>query len=153
MKEGLRFEDFSVEGIYRTNARTVTEADLANFVGLCAFYEPLFTDREFVDQQTHFKKPIVPGALTFCFAEGLSILSGILHRTGMAFMSLEMQLLKPVFIGDTISVEIEVVEKRETSKPDRGIVTFAHKVRNQNEEVVIEYTVKRMIRRKTVDKP
>ena len=149
MKEGLRFEYFSPDGIYRTNARTVTEADLVNFVGLCAFYEPLFTDKEFVEKQTHFKKRIVPGALTFSFAEGLSILSGILHRTGMAFLGLELQIFNPVFIGDTISVEIKVLEKRETSKPDRGIVTFVHEVRNQNEDVVMEYTVKRMIRRKT----
>jgi len=53
-----------------------------------------------------------------------------------------------VFVGDTIGVEVEVIEKRETQKPDRGIVTFRHRVINQNGEGVLEYKVKRMIRRK-----
>jgi acyl dehydratase len=66
----------------------------------------------------------------------------------MAFLGLELQIHKPVFIGDTIGVEIEVLDKRETRKPDRGIVTFCHKVINQKDQLVMEYTVKRMIRRK-----
>ena len=81
-------------------------------------------------------------------AEGLAILTGILHGTGMAFLGVEMKILNPVFIGDTVSVEIEVVDKRETKKPDRGIVTFFHRVKNQDDTVVMEYEVKRMLRRK-----
>jgi acyl dehydratase len=56
-----------------------------------------------------------------------------------------------VFIGDTITVEIDVVDKRETKKPDRGIVTFFHRVKNQDDTMVMEYTVKRMLRRKSRD--
>ncbi|MCG6538246.1 MAG: acyl dehydratase, partial [Syntrophales bacterium LBB04] len=96
-----------------------------------------------------FARPVVPGALTLSYAEGLSILSGILHHTGMAFLGMELAVLKPVFVGDTVGVEIEVVEKRETQKPDRGIVTFNHRVINQKGERVLEYKVKRMIRRKS----
>ena len=91
---------------------------------------------------------ISSAALAFSFAEGLSLLTGILHHTGMAFLGLEMEILKPTFIGDTISVEIEVIEKRETKKTDRGIITFLHRVINQNNERIMEYKVKRMIRRK-----
>lgn len=148
MIDGMRYEDFAVGRTYRTNKRTVTEAGLTSFVGLCGFFEPLFIDQEFVREETHFGRPIVPGALTFCFAEGLSILSGMLHRTGMAFLGLELEISKPVFVGDTISVEIEVVDMRETSKSDRGIVTFVHRVLNQKSEQVMEYRIKRMIRRR-----
>jgi acyl dehydratase len=54
----------------------------------------------------------------------------------------------PVLEGDTIRVEVEVVDKRETRKPDRGIVTYRHRVVNQRDEVVLELTIQRMIRRK-----
>lgn len=147
--EGLYFEDFALGKKLKTHSRTITETDLVNFMSLCGFFESLFMDRKYVEEETNFGKPIVPGALSFSYAEGLTILSGILHHTGMAFLGLEMQILKPVFVGDTIGVEIEVIEKRETQKPDRGIVTFRHRVLNQKEEAVMDYKVKRMIRRKS----
>jgi acyl dehydratase len=105
-------------------------------------------DRAYVSEETPYEQPIVPGALTFSLAEGLTILSGILHRTGLAFLGVEMTVLRPVFINDTIDVRIQVTARRETTKPDRGIVTFFHQVRNQAGEAVMEYTVRRMIRRR-----
>ena len=101
-----------------------------------------------IENETQFKRPIAPGLMTVSMADGLSILSGIIHKTGMAFLWMEMDIKAPVFIGDSIYVEIEVLEKRETKKPDRGIVKFLHRVINQGEEIVIEYRVKRMILRK-----
>jgi acyl dehydratase len=150
--EGLYFDDFSSEKIFTTHNRTVTETDLVNFISQCGFYESLFMDQRYVETKTAFGKPIVPGALTFAYAEGLTILSGILHHTGMAFLGMEMQVLKPVFVGDTIGVQVQVIEKKETQKADRGIVTFLHRVSNQKGETVMEYKIKRMIRRKTGSK-
>lgn len=146
--EGLYYEDFLPGKQFKTLKRTVTEADLVNFVNLCGFFESLFMDQTYVQTETSFGRRIAPGALTLAFAEGLSILSGILHHTGLAFLGLELDIKKPVFIGDTIGVEIEVSDRRETKKPDRGIVTFQHRVINQQGEVVLEYRVKRMIRRR-----
>jgi acyl dehydratase len=83
-------------------------------------------------------------------AEGLTILSGILHGTGLAFLGVNLKVIRPVFIGETISVDIDVVDKRQTKKPDRGIVSFLHRVSNQDDEPVMEYAIKRMIRRKRV---
>ena len=147
-KNGLYFEDLSTDKTYTTHRRTITEADHVNFTTSFGFFEPLFMDQAYVETQTHYGRRIVPGALTFSVAEGLAILTGILHGTGMAFLGVEMKILKPVFIGDTITVEMDVVDKRETKKPDRGIVTFFHHVKNQDDTVVMEYTVKRMLRRK-----
>ena len=147
--EGVYFEDFAPGRIFSTHRRTITETDLINFMTLCGFYESLFMDQGYVQTETAFARRIVPGALSLSYAEGLSILSGILHHTGMAFLGMELTVLKPVFVGDTIGVEIEVIEKRETQKPDRGIVTFSHRVINQKGERVLEYKVKRMIRRKS----
>ena len=50
--------------------------------------------------------------------------------------------------GDTIRVEVEVVDKRETKKTDRGIVTYRHRVLNQRDELVLEARVQRMIKRR-----
>ncbi|MBC8246369.1 MAG: acyl dehydratase [Deltaproteobacteria bacterium] len=149
MLKGLNFEDFIEGKTLYTSSRTVTETDLVTFTTLCGFFEPLFMDQDYVESETPFKKRIAPGALTFSLSEGLAILSGILYKTGMAFLGVEMEVLKPVFIGDTLTVEIEVINKRETKKTDRGIVTYLHRVMNQNSEQVMEYKIKRMIKRKT----
>jgi acyl dehydratase len=148
MLKGLYFEDFKQGNVYQTSRRTVTETDLVNFVTLCGFYEPLFTDQSYVQTETPFKKRIAPGALTFSFAEGLTILSGLVYKTGMAFLGVEMEILKPVFIGDSLTVEIEIIEKRETKKADRGIIICLHRVLNQDGLTVMEYRIKRMIKRK-----
>ena len=149
MREGLYFEDFLLGKTLDTYRRTVTETDLVNFSTLCGFFEPLFMDQPYVETNSPFKNRIIPGALTFSLAEGLTILSGILYKTGMAFLGVEMEVLKPVFIGDTLTVEIEIIEKRETKKTDRGIITFLHRVINQDSVLVMEYKIKRMIRRKS----
>jgi len=107
-------------------------------------------DREYVAHETPHERPIVPGALTFSISEGLTLLSGILHGTGLAFLGVELKVIRPVFIGETIGVDIEVVDKRQTKKPDRSIVSFFQRVNNQDEEPVMEYTIRRMIRRKHV---
>lgn len=144
---GRPFDDFQPGQTFGTDKRTVTEADHVNFTTSFGFFEPLFMDQDYVETQTPYKKRIVPGALTFSVAEGLTILSGILHETGIALLGVELNILQPVFIGDTLAVAIEVTDKRETRKPDRGIVTFIHRVINQQGVAVMEYTVKRMIRR------
>ena len=148
MREGMYFDDFLKENSLSTSTRTVTETDLVNFTTLCGFFEPLFMDAAYVASETPFKKRIAPGALTFSIAEGLTILTGMLYKTGMAFLGVKLEVLKPVFIGDTLNVEIDVIDKRETKKSDRGIVTFRHRVRNQDDVPVMEYEVKRMIKRR-----
>jgi len=76
--------------------------------------------------------------------------TGLIHGTGMAWLGGELRIVAPVLEGDTIRVEIEVADKRETKKVDRGIVTYRHRVRNQRDEVVLEATIQRMIRREGV---
>lgn len=146
--DGIYFDDYQIGQTYTTDRRTLSEADHVNFTTSFGFFEPLFMDREYVTSETPYGAPIVPGTLTFAVAEGLTILSGILHGTGIAFLGVELKVLKPVFIGDTLQVKIEVADKRETRKPGQGIVTCAHVVLNQNNDIVMEYRIKRMIRRK-----
>ena len=145
--EGLTFEAHEIGATFRTLGRTVSETDIVTFVNLCGFTEPLFMDMEFVQSQSIFGRRAAPGALTFALSEGLIIQTGLIHGTGMAFLGGEIRVVGPVLQGDTIHVEVEVTDKRPTKKPDRGIVTYRHRVLNQRGIVVLEATIQRMIRR------
>ena len=145
--QGLSFEEHTVGATYRTQARTVSEADICAFVNLCGFTEPLFYDMEYVARESVFKGRPAPGALTFALSEGLIIQTGLIHGTGMAYLGGEIRIVGPVLAGDTLRVSVTVADKRDTKKTDRGIVTYTHEVTNQRGEVVLEAQIKRMIRR------
>ena len=145
---GLYYEEFELGQRWVTMPRTITETDLVNFIGLSGFYERLFIDAEYVTKHSVYRRRLVPGALTFIIAEGLTIQLGTIHETGIAYLGANMVIRAPVAVGDTIHVEIEVVEKRPTSKPDRGLVRTRNRVINQHGECVLEYEPLRMIKRR-----
>ena len=149
-QHGLTFEEHAIGATYQTLGRTVSETDIVTFVNLCGFNEPLFMDMEYVARESVFKGRPVPGALTFALSEGLIMQTGLFHGTGMAYLGGEIRIVAPVLAGDTIRVEVEVTDKRETKKPDRGIVTYQHRVLNQRGDLVLEAGVQRMIRRQEV---
>jgi acyl dehydratase len=146
--QGLTYEEHAVGAVYHTLGRTVSEADICAFVNLCGFNEPLFIDMEFLAKESVFKRRAAPGAMTFALAEGLIMQTGLIHGTGMSYLGSDIRIVAPVLEGDTLRVGVTITDKRETKKPDRGIVTYRHEVVNQRGEVVLEATVKRMIRRK-----
>jgi len=146
---GLYFEDLTIGDTVKTMGRTITEADVVNFIGISGVFEELHMSLEYIKEHSVFGKRVSPGPLTFIAAEGLVTLLGLFHHTGMALLGVDnMRLPAPVFCGETIHVEVEVTEKRETSKPDRGIVRFHHVVRKQSGDVVMVMDKTRMIRRK-----
>lgn len=144
---GVTFEEHTIGARYQTLGRTVSQSDIVTFVNLCGFTEPLFMDMEYVRKESVFGRRAAPGALTFALSEGLVMQTGLIHGTGMAFLGADVKVLAPVLEDDTIRVDVEVVDKRETRKPDRGIVTYQHRVVNQRDEVVLEVRIQRMIRR------
>ena len=144
---GLTYEQHEIGARYDTLARTVSEADICAFVNLCGFTEPLFLDMEYVARESVFAGRPSPGAFTFALSEGLVMQTGLIHGTGMSYLGGEIRIAAPVLAGDTIRVRVEVADKRETRKPDRGIVTYRHEVVNQRGEVVLSATIVRMIRR------
>jgi acyl dehydratase len=146
---GLFFDDYRIGATYQTLGRTVSETDIVNFVNLGGFTEPLFMDMEYVAKESVFGRRAAPGAMTFALSEGLVMQTGLIHGTGMAWLGGEVKVTAPVLEGDTIRVEVEIADKRETKKPDRGIVTYKHRVLNQRGETVMELTLQRMIKRKS----
>lgn len=144
----MYFEDFEVGQKFTTSTRTVTEADITDFMKLTGIHSPLFTDDQFAKNSIH-KGRITPGPLTFSLATGLFTGLGVLEETAMAFLGMDrMRLLAPVKPGDTIKVEVEITEKSETKKPDRGVIKERFRVINQREENVMRYEMAHLIRRR-----
>src|SRR5579871_5045407 len=117
---GQTWEEMTVGRRFRTAARTVTETDLVSFVTLFGFNEPLFWDARHA-ASAGYSGRLVPGALTYAIAEGLTIQTHVLHGTGLAFMHMELDVRRPVVVGDTVEVVVEVTESRPSSKPGRGV--------------------------------
>lgn len=139
------FEDLVVADRLTTARRTISETDIVSFVGLAHMIEPLFVDMEYVAEESPYGNRIAPGALTYAIAEGLILGTGQLSGTGLAFLQAEFRTPAPVFVGDTLHVEQEVVDKRMSSKGGRGIVTFSETVKNQRGETVLVREIRRMV--------
>lgn len=143
---GLYFEDLAVGRTFKTFGRTVTDADITNFVNATGMVEVLFTNLEFLHTESDINGRVAPGALAYCFAEGLLVQSTMQH-TGFAFLGMELDIKGPVFSGDTIHVECEVIEARlSKSRPGRGLVRTRNRVVKQDGSVAIEYTPLRMVK-------
>jgi acyl dehydratase len=143
---GFCFEDLPVGRRFRTIARTVTEADITNFVNATGMVEVLFTNLEFLAQEWDTKQRLAPAALVYAFAEGLLAQSTMQH-TGLAFLHMELNVENPVFAGDTIHAECEVTEaRRSKSRPDRGLVRTRIRVAKQDGTVALTYTPLRLVR-------
>ena len=140
------FEDIEVGEEYESPGRTVTEADIVLFAGLSGDYNVLDTDAEFM-KSSIFGERIAHGLL------GLAIQAGLFSRAAppyatLAFAGLRWKFKGPIKIGDTIKVRAKVIGKKETSKPDRGIVTLERQVINQRGEVVQEGETDLMVARR-----
>jgi acyl dehydratase len=143
---GLHFEDLPVGRTFRTIGRTVTEPDIVNFIGCTGMLEVLFTDLEYLQHESDIKGRLAPAALVYSFAEGLLIPATMQH-TGLAFLGMELKVENPVFAGDTLHVEVEVIEARlSRSRPGRGLVRTRNRVVKQDGTVALAYTPLRMVK-------
>ena len=148
MTAGRRcFEDIEVGEEYESPGRTVTETDIVLFAGLSGDYNVLHTDAEFM-KKSQFGERIAHGLL------GLAIQAGLFTRATQAFATLAFVGLRwkfkgPIKIGDTIRVRAKVMGKRETSKPDRGLISVQRTVLNQRDEVVQEGETDLLVERRS----
>jgi acyl dehydratase len=144
---GFFWDDLKIGFRFRTQGRTITEADLVNFVNLTWMNEGLFTDLA-AEEGRAIKGRLVPGALVYAFAEGLLMPS--IQGAGLAFLAAEIDIKGPTLVQDTIHVEAEVVELRPTSKGHRGLARTLNRVVNQRGEAVLAYNPLRMLKRRPV---
>ncbi len=134
---GLTYDEFEIGNIYPSQARTVTEADIVNFAGLSGDFNPLHTDAEFAKSMPVGER-IAHGVLILAMATGMANWMGIFEGTTIALMEQVTRYKGAVKFGDTIHLEMEVSEKKPTSKADRGVVKFAVRVKNQSAAIVID---------------
>jgi acyl dehydratase len=143
---GFYFEDLPVGRQFKTIGRTVTDADITNFINCTGMVEVLFTNFDFLEHDSDIKGRLAPGALVYSFAEGLLVQS-TMQNTGFAFLGMEFNVDGPVFSGDTIHVECEVIEaRRSKSRPNRGLVRTRNRILKQDGSPAITYTPLRMIK-------
>ena len=146
--KSLYFDDFSVGQTFKTKARTVTETDVVNFACLSWDHNRLHTDAEYA-ADTRYGGRIAHGLLGTVMHTGLAY--QLTEESILAFLELTWQFKLPLYIGDTIHVVQVVKEMRESSKPDRGILTFEKEVINQKGEVVQTGTTTILIAKKFVE--
>ena len=137
----LHFEELSVGQKIVSAARTVTESDILSFAGLTGDHNPIHTNAEFA-KGTPYGQRIAHGLLGLSMAVGLLMQTGVLEGSVMAFREIvEWKFIKPVFIGDSIQVEMEIRELKALPRAGGGLATIALDVRNSREEPLMRGTL------------
>lgn len=135
---GLYFEEFQSGQLFEhAIRRTVTEADNVLISTMTHNPAALHLDEEYCREHTEFGTRIVNSCLTLSLMVGISVNDTTLGTTVGNLGWDEVRFPKPLFHGDTVSVQTEVLELRDSrSRPDNGIVIFEHRAFNQNGELV-----------------
>ncbi len=137
---GRAFEDFVVGHIYEHRpGRTITDADNVWFTLLTMNTHPAHFDYEYA-KKTEFGKPLVASPLTVALMVGMSV-SDVSQKAVANLGWDNIRLTNPLFPGDTLYAESEVIEKRESSsRPEQGIVTVKTIGKNQHGQVVCTFS-------------
>jgi acyl dehydratase len=132
------YEELEVGAVYKSRfGRTVLEADNVWFTLLTMNTNPIHFDAEYA-ATTEWERPLVDSTFTLALVTGLTVPDVSEHGVNLGWD--EVRLLKPVFAGDTIRAETEVLSKRTSqSRPDSGIVRVRTRGLNQRDEVVISF--------------
>ena len=135
---GLFYDQFHVGQTFKhAIRRTVTEADNVFFTALTHNPAALHLDEEYCREHTEFGQRIVNSAFTLGLMVGITVGDTTLGTTVANLGMTDVRFPKPVFHGDTVRVETEVLEMRESkSRPGQGIVVFLHRAFNQKQELV-----------------
>ncbi|MDH5618678.1 MAG: MaoC family dehydratase [Gammaproteobacteria bacterium] len=134
---GLYFEEFVVGQTFdHPIRRTITETDNVLITTMTHNPAALHLDAAYM-KTTEFGKPLINSCLTLAFMVGISV-NDTTHGTAVANLGWDdVRFPKPLFCGDTIRVESEVLETRASqSRPENGIVVFVHRAFNQDDELV-----------------
>jgi acyl dehydratase len=132
------YEDMQVGEEHESTARTITEADVVAFAGISGDWSPVHCDEEYC-KGTPYRTRIAHGLLGLAVAEGLKLrLTAFSGARYVASLYWNYRFTGPILLGDTIRVRVRIQSKRETKRPDRGIVVEYVTMLNQRGEVVQE---------------
>jgi acyl dehydratase len=145
---GRYFEDFEIGEEIISPARTITSTDIVNFACLTGDFNDVHTNWEYC-KTTPYGEPIAHGPLIYGIMGGLQYASGVNDGTMLGLLGIDnWRMLAPVKHGDTIRLVQKVAEKKETSKPDRGVVSFQRQCVKQDGTVVQEMKATLMYKRR-----
>ena len=145
---GMYWEEWEIGAEFVSPARTVTEADIVMFAGLSGDYNPLHINEEHC-KNTQFGTRIAHGPLVYAIAAGLIFQLHLYDDTLIAFLGFDsLKFTAPVKAGDTIHAKLKVLEKRESSRADRGVMKRELKVYNQRGEMVQDAVQAFLLKRK-----
>jgi acyl dehydratase len=135
-----------------TASRTITEADVVTFAGLSGDYNQIHTDAEFAKSSIYGQR-VVYGLLGLSIATGLLDRLGIFSGSAIAMLGIDgWKFTAPVFIGDTVHVELEVLGVHPSlSKPDRGVVERRFELINHRGEICQTGRIDVLVRRQPAD--
>ena len=137
-QRGMFFDEFDLGQIVITPGRTITETDIVNFAGLSGDFYQLHTDAEY-GKTTPYGQRIAHGVLVLSIATGLTAQTGVLEGTALAFREINnWKFVLPVFIGDTVHVQLEVIETKPLPRIDGGSVRIKVEIKNQDDKVVMK---------------
>lgn len=129
------FDDYEVGGVRQTLGRTLTETDIVLHAGQSGDFYPHHMDAEWCKTQ-EFQRRIAHGTLVFAVAVGLT--AGDVNPEAFTYGYDRLRFIRPVFIGDTLHVQVTLKEKRDSPKrPDYGVVVEMVEALNQRGEVVL----------------
>jgi acyl dehydratase len=134
----LYFEDYEVGDTFKTAARTVDQSDINLFAGISGDFHGLHTNEEFA-KKTLFGRRVAHGILTLAITSGLMMRLGIFVDTGLGNLGETVKYVAPVFPGDTISAELEVLSMKPVKGKKRGIVRFSINTLNQDNKIVVTH--------------
>jgi acyl dehydratase len=142
------YEDFEVGQTFESVGRTVTETDLVMHSMFAGDWTELHTNAEYA-RDSEFGERVAHGPMTFVLATGFVYRSGIVERTVVAFLGMNyMEIPAPVTVGDTVSLEMEVDEKRTlSSREDAGLVVLDTEMTDQDGQRVFAGDMKFLIAR------
>jgi 3-hydroxybutyryl-CoA dehydratase len=133
---GMYFEEFQPGVQIITAGRTITESDIVRFAGLSGDYNQIHVDAEY-SKASQAGQRVAHGILILSVASGLAVQTGMMEGTVIYFREItEWKFVKPVMIGDTIHVIVEVKETKEMRRIGVGSVTLELVVKNQHDETV-----------------
>jgi acyl dehydratase len=144
---GKTFDDLNIGDEVVTIGRTITETDVVNFAGISGDFHPEHMHEEY-GKKSPLGGRIAHGLLVTAVATGMVNQTGITEGTSIAVLEMKQKFLKSVRFGDTIQAIFKINNKRETQKPDRGIVFAGLTVINQTDEIVLEGEIVIMLYRK-----
>jgi acyl dehydratase len=136
----MYFEEFQPGQHVVTPGRTITESDIVTFAGLSGDYNLIHTDAEY-SRSSPFGARVAHGLLCLSIGSGLATRSGIMEGTVMAFREINnWKFVKPVYIGDTIHVEMDVIETKALQRLGGGSVVIDLHINNQAGVTVMKGT-------------